>query len=559
MTARATMPRSLQIIVAFARLAWDWRRLRRRAPEKLPERLRQTLESLGTTFVKIGQGLSLRWDLLPAPFRHALESLHSDVPAFPSAQAVATVEAAFGLPIDRMFRAFDPQPLAAASVAQVHRAVLLDGREAIVKVTRPGVAEQVRADLRLLRRLVSVLQRFWPRLRRQRPLELVDELAAFLHAEIDMTHEARNMRRMATALADVPGVTLPRVHERWVAPQVLVQELSHGRRIEDAYGTPRARELAHLLIDAYVHQFFGAGVFHGDPHPGNLFDLPDGRLCFHDFGTIGYLDAESRLAFAQLIESIAYDDAAGVLDASTTLGFLTARLDRRAYLRAISEVLSELTTLPLAQWSVAEVVWRVTRIGAGENLRLPRHLLVLIRTLFLLENTLRALDPELDLLAELNTRSPRILEVMERARAAAAAGLADGERGAAVARAAGHHPAPGPAGGRPAVAVGAPPRPGGSGGLARAHRQPAGAGDHHLRPLPHRLDPHPARRRADAVGAHAGAGGVRLRLGHRAVAAAGVRDFAFGAPVSAPPTARWRGRHRPGVSLSTPPHRRARP
>lgn len=417
MTARATMPRSLQIVVAFARLAWDWRRLRRRAPEKLPERLRQTLESLGTTFVKMGQGLSLRWDLLPAPFRHALESLHSDVPAFPSAQAVATVEAAFGLPIDRMFRAFDPQPLAAASVAQVHRAVLLDGREAIVKVTRPGVAEQVRADLRLLRRLVSVLQRFWPQLRRQRPLELVDELAAFLHAEIDMTHEARNMRRMATALAEVPGVTLPRVHERWVAPQVLVQELSHGRRIEEAYGTPRARELAHLLIDAYVHQFFGAGVFHGDPHPGNLFDLPDGRLCFHDFGTIGYLDAESRLAFAQLIESIAYDDAAGVLDASTTLGFLTARLDRRAYLRAISEVLSELTTLPLAQWSVAEVVWRVTRIGAGENLRLPRHLLVLLRTLFLLENTLRALDPELDLLAELNTRSPRILEVMERARA----------------------------------------------------------------------------------------------------------------------------------------------
>lgn len=408
-------PRSIQIAAAFIGFGWAWLRLRKRTPERLPDRLRQTLEGLGTTFVKLGQGLSLRRDLLPDPYREALDGLQSNVPPFASQQAIITIESAFEQPIRNIFSEFEPVPFAAASVAQVHKARMPDGTEAAVKVRRPGIALSIKADLRLLRRFVRTAQLFLPALRRQRPLELVDELAMFLRDEIDFIHEARNMRRLADTFNGLADVTMPHVIEPLATRDVLVQEFSHGRSLASVYGSPRAREIVDIILTAYIHQFFGTGVFHADPHPGNLFDLADGRVCFHDFGSIGYLDPESRMALAQLIEAIGHDDAAGVLDAAVTMGFISGVIDRREYQRAISDILSELAALPLSEWSVAEAIWRVAKIGTGEHFRLPRHLLVLMRTLFLLENTLRALDPQLDLLAELASRRERIANAFEQA------------------------------------------------------------------------------------------------------------------------------------------------
>jgi ubiquinone biosynthesis protein len=405
--------RSIQIATAFIRFGWAWLRLRNRAPEQLPDHLRQTLEGLGTTFIKLGQGLSLRRDLLPDPYREALDGLQSNVPPFASEQAINTIESAFGQPIRNLFSEFEPVPFAAASVAQVHKARMPDGRVVAVKVRRPAIAETIKADLRLLRRFARIAQLFLPALRRQRPLELIDELSAFLLDEIDFSHEARNMRRVADAFDGLPVVTMPHVIEPLATQAVLVQEFSHGRPLAAIYGSPRAREVVDIILTAYIHQFFGTGVFHADPHPGNLFDLADGRVCFHDFGSIGYLDPASRTALAQMIESIGYDDTAGVLDAAVAMGFIGGVIDRREYQRAISEILSDLAALPLSEWSVAEAIWRVAKIGAGEHFRLPRHLLVLMRTLFLVENTLRALDPQLDLLGELTSRREEIANALE--------------------------------------------------------------------------------------------------------------------------------------------------
>ena len=145
-------PRSIRIAMAFIGFGWAWLRLRNRAPEQLPDRLRQTLEGLGTTFIKLGQGLSLRRDLLPDPYREALDGLQSNVPPFASEQAINTIESAFGQPIRDLFSEFEPVPFAAASVAQVHKARMPDGRVVAVKVRRPAIAETIKADLRLLRR-----------------------------------------------------------------------------------------------------------------------------------------------------------------------------------------------------------------------------------------------------------------------------------------------------------------------------------------------------------------------------------------------------------------------
>ncbi len=413
LVTRSRLPRSLQIATALSGFGWTWWRQHQRSPDTLPDQLRRTLEGLGTTFVKLGQGLSLRRDLLPTPYLQALESLHSGVPPFDPAQAIASIEAAFGQPVDQLFAEFDREPFAAASVAQVHRARMADGRVVAVKVRRPGIETQVTADLRLLRRFAGIAQWLLPGLGRYRPLELIDELALFLRQEIDMVQEARNMRRLAGTLDPLPYLTLPHVIEPLASAAVIVQEFSHGAPLATRYRTPRGRELAGLVLDAYVHQLMGAGVFHADPHPGNLFELPDGRLCLHDFGSIGFLDPASRAALAQLIEGLVVSDAATVLDAVVAMGFIEGPIDRHAYLRGISEILSNMATLPLNEWSMADSIWRVACIGAGENFRLPRHLLVLIRTLFLAENTLRALDPDLDLVQALRARADHMVQTLK--------------------------------------------------------------------------------------------------------------------------------------------------
>lgn len=346
----------------------------------------------------------MRRDVLPPGYREELERLHNRVPPFSPALAVHAIETAFGQPVATLFAEFAREPFAAASVAQVHRARMHDGTDVVVKVRRPGIVLQVKSDLRLLRRLTWVLQSFVPAVRRQRPLDLIDELGVQLLAEIDLEHEARNVRRLWTAINGDPALTMPRTIEPYAAADVLVQEFSRGAPIAVAFGTDRGAVVARQLLDAYLHQFFVAGVFHGDPHPGNLFLMTDGRLCFHDFGTIGYLDPAARRWLAQMIESLSYAEAEGALDAALGLGFLTPPIDRREYTRAISEILDELASLPLSQWSLAETIWRIVKLGHGDSFRLPRHLLVLMRTLFLAENTIRALDPEFDLFAELGQR-----------------------------------------------------------------------------------------------------------------------------------------------------------
>jgi ubiquinone biosynthesis protein len=411
--SRLRLPRSLQIAGAMFGYAWCWLRLRRRAPERLPEQLRQRLESLGTTFIKLGQGLSLRRDLLPAPYLEALERLQSKVPPFPSAQSKAAIEAAFGKPVEALFAQFDSEPFAAASVAQVHRARMADGRQVVVKVRRPGIVRQIETDLKLLRRILRLALLLFPALRAHQPLALVDELAEFLRLEVDLSHEAANMRRLAHVFKALPKVTMPAVIDPLAHPEVIVQGFSSGQSLQAAYGTERAPKLAGVVLDAYLHQLFAEGVFHADPHPGNLYEMADGRICFHDFGSIGYLDPESREQLAQLIEFIVVKDAAGVLDASMALGFIRAGAERRGYQRAISEVLERMASLPLADWSVAEAIWQIARIGSGTNFRLPRHLLVLLRTLFLAENTLRALDPTLDLVSALRERRNKIQTLID--------------------------------------------------------------------------------------------------------------------------------------------------
>lgn len=377
-----------------------------------PQRFAATLEELGTTFVKLGQGLSLHSELLPDDYIAALQKLQDHVDPFSSDLAKAEIEKSFGRPLPEIFSEFDAQPLAAGSIAQVHRAVLKNGKTVIVKVRRPGIKRQIDEDVRILRWVVKSVLLVLPRFRRLAPLELIDELSRNLHKEIAFRQEASNIARFVEVFRNSATVFVPDVIKDLSSDWVVVQEMSMGRRIDDPDFLPDGPRLAHNLVDAYVHQFFVAGVFHGDPHPGNLFVLPDGRICLHDFGLIGFLDQATRTNLVALMQAFVRQDGDWMLDAYLDLGILDGKLNRPAFRSGLEELIQDYARMPLRDWSFGAAFMRIARMGKGQNIRIPHHLLVMLRAVFLMESTVRKLDPEFNLLEGLFAKAGNTLKAV---------------------------------------------------------------------------------------------------------------------------------------------------
>ena len=250
---------------------WRWRRTR--APRG--ERLRLALEELGPIFIKFGQMLSTRPDLVPEDIVVELSRLQDRVPPFPSQQAVALIEAAYGMPLSQAFRTFDTTPVASASVAQVHFATLHDGTEVAVKVLRPGIDIILRRDLALLQTLAQLAVRYWPDARRLRPLEVVKEYEKIVHDEMDLAHEAANASQLRTNFQDSTLLYVPKVFWDYTRRSVMVMERITGVPISNrealvAHGVD-LRKLAHNGVEIFFTQAFRDGFFHADMHPGNIF------------------------------------------------------------------------------------------------------------------------------------------------------------------------------------------------------------------------------------------------------------------------------------------------
>ena len=385
---------------ALVRAGW-WRS--RLTPAQKFSRM---LEKLGTPFVKLGQGLSMHTEFLPDDYVAALASLQDHVAPFPSGQAVREIEQSFGRKIGDLFAEFDTNPLAAASIAQVHRARLHDGRKVVVKVRRPGIKRRVEQDMRILSFLGRVALLITPRLRRLDPLGLVEEVLHNLRKEMDFRQEARNIRRFTQIFNDSPTIFVPAAIEGMQSEWISVQQMSGGYRIDDPQVRERGPLLAQAFVDAYLKQFFSVGVFHGDPHPGNLFIMQDGRICFHDFGLVGFLDRGTRRNLAAFMQAFVLQDADWVLDSALDLGILAGNLDRDRFLGELEQLTQDYAQLPFKEWSFAEALLRIARMGQGRNVRIPHNLLILMRTAFLMESTVRTLDPDFNLRDGLLAKAP---------------------------------------------------------------------------------------------------------------------------------------------------------
>jgi ubiquinone biosynthesis protein len=367
----------------------------------MPERLRLTLERLGPTFVKAGQMLALRPDYIPLEYAEALRGLHMQAAPFPAAEAVAIVEAELGAPLGALYADFDREPFAAASLAQVHRARLFDGREVAVKVQRPGIRVQVDRDLALLATLARRFERHQQGAVAFRPSEAVAELAQFTRRELDFRREARTAERLRQLFAGDDRVVIPAVISDRSSKCVLTTEFLAGLPPEPAADLRRAgidpEAVLRAGASAMLRQVFQFGLFHADPHPGNVLFLSGDRVGFVDFGMFGRLDPSERRRMAFIFWALAEGDYEAVGGQLLRLSEFLPGADPDGFRAALADTVEDWYGESAADFSIARLLLAELALGARHGIVFPRGLMLLARALVNLEATAMIVDPQLNL------------------------------------------------------------------------------------------------------------------------------------------------------------------
>lgn len=374
-------------------------------------RLREALEELGPTFVKFGQMVAGRRDIFPEELVFELKKLHNAAIEFPAAAARQIIEEDTGQSISTLFSTFDDNPMAAASMAQVHCATLQDGTSVVVKVQRPGITIMVESDIAILRRLAHLLDKTIPSMQPYNLVELVEEFTDILLTELDFENEARNMQRFAEANRNEVEVYVPSPYAQASGRRVLTMDHSTGHRITKLNAQEQPRPvLAQTLMRLFLTQVFEHGVFHADPHPGNVFLLPDGRLCFHDFGAIGLLSPTVQENLRQLFLAVIARDTSWLASAYLEMGGATAQLDRTAFTKDMSLALDRYHNLTSAgRQSFSAILHEFVRVGRRHNIRLLRETTMLLRGFAELESLVYDIDPAFNSLEAFRAYSSRLL------------------------------------------------------------------------------------------------------------------------------------------------------
>jgi len=360
--------------------------------------IRETLLNLGPTFIKVGQFFSTRADLFPSEYVEEFSKLQDKVPAFSYAKVEAIIQQDFGKPIPELFRSFDPIPLAAASLGQVHRAQLHSGESVAVKVQRPALKKLFAIDLGILKGITRYFQSHpdWGRGRDW--TGIYEECCRTLYEEIDYLHEGRNADTFRRNFRDHDWVYTPRVYWRYASPRVLTLEYVPGIKIShyealEAAGLDR-KSLARLGAKAYLHQLLDSGFFHADPHPGNIAVSPSGALIFYDFGMMGQVQPLTRQKLLQTFFGIAQKDADQVVKALVDLGALAPADDMGPVRRSIQYMLDHFMDQPFENQSVAQISEDLYEISYNQPFRFPATFTFVMRAFSTLEGVGKGLDPE---------------------------------------------------------------------------------------------------------------------------------------------------------------------
>ena len=378
---------------------------RRDTSTPLGERIRLALEELGPIFVKFGQAISTRRDLLPPDIANELARLQDEVPPFPADVAVEILDAAYGKPVDEVFKLFDHEPFAAASIAQVHTAQLPNDQEVIVKLLRPGVREQIEQDLEVLRMLAGLAARYWEHGKRLKPLEVVAEYEQTIIDELDLMREAANTAQLKRNFAGSDMLNVPEVYWDFCRPEVLVQERIYGIPISDMDALREAGtnipRLAENGVEIFFTQVFRHNFFHADMHPGNIFVIvtdPDRpKYAAVDFGIVGTLSPEDQKYLAHNFLAFFDRDYHRIAKLHIDSGWVPegTRIDQLE--TAVRTVCEPIFNKPLSEISFAQLLMRLFRVAQRFNVEIQPQMILLHKTLFNIEGLGRELYPELDL------------------------------------------------------------------------------------------------------------------------------------------------------------------
>ncbi|MDH3265580.1 MAG: ubiquinone biosynthesis regulatory protein kinase UbiB [Gammaproteobacteria bacterium] len=378
---------------------------RRDTSAPLGERIRLALEELGPIFVKFGQAISTRRDLLPADIADELAKLQDRVPPFPAEQAIAILDDAYGKPVDEVFKRFDVEPFAAASIAQVHTAQLQSGQEVIVKLLRPGVHREIERDLDVLRMIAGLADRYWEQGKRLRPLEVVAEYEQTIIDELDLMREAANCAQLKRNFSGSDMLYVPDVYWDYCRPEVLVQERIYGIPISDMAALRAAganiQVLAENGVEIFFTQVFRHNFFHADMHPGNIFVIatdPDKpKYAAVDFGIVGTLSPEDQKYLGNNFLAFFDRDYHRIAKLHLESGWVPegTRIDQLE--TAIRTVCEPIFNKPLSEISFAQVLMRLFRVAQRFNVEIQPQMILLHKTLFNIEGLGRELYPQLDL------------------------------------------------------------------------------------------------------------------------------------------------------------------
>lgn len=366
------------------------------------ERFRLMLEELGPAFIKLGQILSTRGDILGEEYIEELEKLQDHVPPVSFAEIQRQIESELGAPLGGVFLDFEQEPLAAASIAQVHRARLASGEDVVVKVQRAGVEERIRLDLEILQDFAALAEKHLPWGRVYSFTEMAQEFAERITDETDFRAEARHADSIRRNFTQDNNIYIPQIFWSYTSRRVLTMEYVHGIKLSefkqlDAAGLNRER-LAHLLAEALLRQMLLDGLFHADPHPGNLAAKPDGTLVFLDFGIIGRLSPHTREKIGQMVLGLVRRNVDMVLKAVIGLGVLPETVDLRLLRRDVEKLQQKYYEIPLSQVSVAESLGDLLTTAYRHRISLPNELTMVIKTLVTTEGIAKQLDPAISII-----------------------------------------------------------------------------------------------------------------------------------------------------------------
>ena len=380
-------------------------RKRRKRVERLSRaaRVRMAIEELGPAFIKMGQILSTRPDLVPVDFIRELAKLQDRVPPFPFADIRRIIKEETGKSADDWFDRLEAKPLASASIGQVHRAMLKDGEEVAVKVQRPKIRKLVEVDLEIMLHLATLAERHIEELAPHRPLKIVEEFARSIEKEMDYTLEATSMERVARTCLHDDAVYIPKVFREVTTKRVLTTEFIDGIKVSrvdrlDEEGYDRKLITKHGA-DILLTQIFEHGFFHADPHPGNLFVLPNNVICLLDFGMMGRVDRQTREGFVDLIDAVVRRDEPRAARVLVKLTLWDEEPDTRLLAKDVADFMGEHVYRPLKDIRIGKLLNRMLELAAMHRLRIPPEIFLMMKAVSTVESLGKELDPDFDMIA----------------------------------------------------------------------------------------------------------------------------------------------------------------